>query len=356
MQRAIMLVMAAGAVIGGIDRLLGNRFRLGERFEEGFMLLGPTALSMAGILCLAPLLSGLLGASVARLYRLIGLDPAMLAGILAIDMGGYPMAVSLAESEAVGRYAGIVVAAIFGCTLTFTIPVGMGILGGEEKQCFARGILFGLSAMPVSLWLGGVLCGVGPLETLRQLLPVILLSALLIFGLLRWPERTQRLFHGFSEGLKALITVGLILGAVQYMTGFALIPDLMPLEEAMATVSAIGIVLLGSLPTAELLMRLLKRPLDALGGRLGLGRAGMAGLLVGTVSLMPMLALMKEMNRRGRVVNAAAAVCSTSALAAHLGYTASQAPGMLMPLLAAKLVGGLIGAAVALAVSKREKV
>ncbi len=354
MQRAIMWIMAIGAVLGGADRLIGSRFRLGERFEEGFMLLGPAALSMAGILCLTPLLSDLLGASVARLYRLLGLDPAMLAGILAIDMGGYPMAVSLAENGVVGRYAGIVVAAIFGCTVSFTIPVGMGLLGRGEKKDFARGILLGLAVMPVALWLGGVLCGVKPLETMKQLLPVLLLSALLIFGLLRWPERTQRLFHVFSEGLKALITIGLILGAVQYMTGFALIPGLMPLEEAMATVSAIGIVLLGSLPTAELFMRILKRPLDWLGARLGLNRAGMAGLLMGMVSMMPVLAMMKEMDRRGRVVNAAAAVCSTSALAAHLGYAASQAPDLLLPMLAAKLAGGLIGAAVALATVRRE--
>ena len=57
MNQIIMWIMAVGAVLGGVDRIAGNRFGLGKRFEEGFTLLGPTALSMSGIICLTPLLS-----------------------------------------------------------------------------------------------------------------------------------------------------------------------------------------------------------------------------------------------------------------------------------------------------------
>ena len=53
-NRIIMIIMALGAVAGGIDRILGNRFGYGKKFEEGFQYLGPTALSMVGIICLAP--------------------------------------------------------------------------------------------------------------------------------------------------------------------------------------------------------------------------------------------------------------------------------------------------------------
>ena len=57
MEQAIMWIMAAGAVIGGLDRLFGGKLGLGGKFDEGFLYLGPTALSMAGVICLAPLLS-----------------------------------------------------------------------------------------------------------------------------------------------------------------------------------------------------------------------------------------------------------------------------------------------------------
>ena len=36
----IKYFIAFGALVGGIDRLIGNRFGLGERFENGFRLLG----------------------------------------------------------------------------------------------------------------------------------------------------------------------------------------------------------------------------------------------------------------------------------------------------------------------------
>ena len=56
MNQVIMWIMAFGVLLGGIDRILGNPRGYGKKFEEGFMLLGPTALSMAGMICLAPVL------------------------------------------------------------------------------------------------------------------------------------------------------------------------------------------------------------------------------------------------------------------------------------------------------------
>ncbi len=92
MNRIIMIIMAAGVVLGGVDRICGNRLGYGEKFEEGFKLLGPTALSMTGMICLAPVLADILGRVIVPFYRMIGVDPAMFGGMLAIDMGGYQLA------------------------------------------------------------------------------------------------------------------------------------------------------------------------------------------------------------------------------------------------------------------------
>ena len=91
MDKIMMWVMAICALIGGVDQLAGNKFGLGRRFEDGFQLLGPTALSMAGLICITPLLSLGLEHTVVPLYRILHLDPGMLGGVLAIDMGGYQL-------------------------------------------------------------------------------------------------------------------------------------------------------------------------------------------------------------------------------------------------------------------------
>lgn len=87
MDKIMMWVMAICAMIGGVDQLAGNKFGLGRRFEDGFQLLGPTALSMAGLICITPLLSLGLEHTIVPLYRILHLDPGMLGGVLAIDMG-----------------------------------------------------------------------------------------------------------------------------------------------------------------------------------------------------------------------------------------------------------------------------
>ena len=183
MNQVILWIMAAGVVLGGIDRIFGSPKGYGKKFEEGFFFLGPTALSMAGMICLAPVLAKTLGRLIIPAFGLLGVDPAMFGGLLAIDMGGYQLACSLAQNPLMGQYAGIVIAAVFGCTVVFTIPVGMGIVEKEDKPLFAQGIMIGLMVMPVSLVAGGLVCGLSLLEIVHQNLPVLVFSLLLLLGL-----------------------------------------------------------------------------------------------------------------------------------------------------------------------------
>lgn len=348
MERAIMWILACGALLGGLDRILGNRLHLGEKFEQGFLLLGPTALSMAGILCLVPLLARLLSACVAPLFAPLGIDPAVFAGFLAVDMGGYPLAVGAAADPAVGRFAGVVLASTLGCTVSFTIPVGMSALRTEDRPAFSRGALFGLAGLPAALVVGGLICGLTFKQLIVQSLPVLLLAALVILGLWKWTAGMIRGFSIFARCIQILSTAGLMLGAFEFMTGRALLPGLAPLEDGMAVVASIGVAMLGSLPAAELLQRALRRPLQWLSGRTGMNSASIAALLAGAVSVLPAIAMMRDMDARGKVVNAAFMVCAASALAAHLGFVAGVDAGMVPALLASKFAGGAAGALIAL--------
>lgn len=355
MSTVILWVMALGAVLGGLDRIARNRFGLGEKFEEGFMLLGPTALSMAGIICIVPTLSRILEWLVAPLYIGIGVDPAMLGGLLAIDMGGYPLAAELARNPATGQYAGIIVAAVLGCTVTFTVPVGMGVLRKEDRPYFAKGMLYGLIAMPAALIVGGLMSGLSMAELLWQNIPVFVFSAALLIGIWKKAETMIRIFTVLASGIRILSTIGLIIGAFCYMTGLEAGGYIAPLTEAMGTVSAIGIVMLGSLPIAELVQRLLKKPLEWAGRRTGMNSASAAGLLIGMVSVLPAIVLLKDMDKRGKIVNGAFFVSAASMLAAHLGFTAGVCPDMIGALIAAKLTGGAAGILVALASTRHLK-
>ncbi len=348
MNQILMIVMAAGAVLGGVDRILGNRFGLGGQFEKGFMLLGPMALSMAGIICLAPVLADALGRVIVPFYQLIGVDPAMFGTLLAIDMGGYQLARELAADPLVGSYAGLVVSAMFGCTLVFTIPVGMGMIPTEDRPLFARGIMLGLASMPVGLIAGGLPAGLSLSTSLHQNLPVFALSLLLLLGLWKLPDRMVKGFCLLAQGIKIVATAGLALAAVESLTGWNPVPGMAPIGEAMGVVASIGVVMLGSLPVAELLRRALERPFTLLGGKLGVKSQALTGMLVSLATPLPALSMYREMDRRGKVAAGAFLVSGASLLAAHMGFVVSTEPDMLVPLMAGKLSGAFAAAILAL--------
>ena len=76
----IVYLMVVFMALGAIDRIIGNRFGLGEKFEEGILAMGSLALAMVGIICLAPVLANLLRPVVVPFYQFLGADPAMFAG------------------------------------------------------------------------------------------------------------------------------------------------------------------------------------------------------------------------------------------------------------------------------------
>lgn len=351
-SQILMYLMAFGALLGGIDRILGNRLGYGKCFEEAFLLLGSIGLSMAGIICLAPVLSSLLGHVVVPLFAALGLDPGMAGSILAIDMGGYQLAMELSADPEIGKFSGILVSAIFGCTVVFTIPVGLSIMEEEDRPYFTKGILLGLTSMPGAIFIGGLIFGLPLGKILRNSLPVLLVSLLLFIGIARKPKAVTRGFQYFARIIQAIATLGLTLGAVQYMTGLVILPGLAPLAEAMEVACSISIVMLGSMPLAELVKRLLKVPFAWIGTRTGLNSASTTGILIGMVSVVPALAMVPQMDKRGKVVNGAFVVCGASTFAAHLAFTVSTQPELVPALLAAKLLGGLLGAVIAFAATR----
>lgn len=351
-NQIIMYILTFGAALGGIDLILGNKFGYGDKFESGFQMLGPVALSMAGIICLAPVLSAVLGRIVEPFCNLVHMDPGIFGSVLAIDMGGYQLSVDLAADPLFGQFSGAVVSSIFGCTIVFSIPVGLGFLTDEDRPYFTKGILIGLSTMPVTVLTAALLLNMNIADTLWNCSPVLLLSCLLGFGVRKKPEAMMKGFLIFSKCVKIVAIFGLTVAAVSHLAGITLITELLPLEDAMATVSSICIVMLGSMPLAELIQRLLKKPFTFLNRKYGLNSASVTGLMLGLVSATPALAMIHQMNRRGQVVISAALVSCICSFGAHFAFANSLCPQMVPALLAAKLLGGLLGGGIALYASR----
>ena len=352
----LIAVMAAFAVAGAIDRIFGNRWGMGKEFEEGILAMGSLALAMVGIVCLAPVLASLLKPVIVPVFAFLGADPAMFAGtILACDMGGGALAVELAASHQAAMLGGVLTGSMLGATVVFTIPVAMGILEEKDRPVMAQGILCGIVTIPLGVLAGGLTAGFPIGMVLRNLIPIVIIGALIALGLWRAENAMVRGFEVFGRLVVAVVTVGLAAAVVEALTGFVIIPGMAPISEGFETVGTIAIVLAGAFPLVLVITKLLRKPLMAAGRWLGINDAAAAGLIASLANSIATFGMVKDMNRRGKVVNIAFAVSAAFVFGDHLGFTAGFAPEMIGPMIVGKLVGGVSAIAVAMWLTGKEE-
>ena len=353
----LIAIMAVFAVLGALDRIFGNKFGLGQEFENGILAMGSLAMAMVGIICLAPVLANLLKPIVVPVYNFLGADGAMFAGtILACDMGGGALAQELTSDSQAALLGGVITGSMLGATVVFTIPVAMGILREDDRPFLAKGILCGVVTIPIGVLVGGLVAGFPLLMVLRNLIPIVLIALLIALGLWKWEKWMIKGFGLFGKGIIALITVGLVAAIVETLTGFVIIPGLAPISDGFETVGAIAIVLAGAFPLVYAITKLLKKPLLKLGKALGVNDTAAAGLIASLANSIATFEMMKNMDRRGKVVNVAFAVSAAFVFGDHMGFTAGFAPEMLPAVILGKLAGGVTAVAVALLLTRKEKV
>ena len=350
----LIAIMAVFAVLGALDRIFGNKFGLGQEFENGILAMGSLAMAMIGIICLAPVLANLLKPIVIPVYNFLGADGAMFAGtILACDMGGGALAKELTSDAQAAALGGVITGSMLGATVVFTIPVAMGILQDEDKPFLAKGILCGVVTIPVGVLVGGLVAGFDLLMVLRNLVPIVLIALLIALGLWKWEKGMIKGFGLFGKGIIALITAGLVCAIVETLTGFVIIPGLAPISEGFETVGAIAIVLAGAFPLVYAITKLLKKPLLKLGKVLGVNDTAAAGLIASLANSIATFEMMKNMDKRGKVVNVAFAVSAAFVFGDHMGFTAGFAPEMLPAVILGKLAGGISAVVVALLLTRK---
>lgn len=352
----LIWIMGGFALLGAIDRIFGNRWGLGKEFEEGILAMGSLALAMVGIVCLAPLLAKLLKPVIVPVYALLGADPAMFAGtILACDMGGGALAMEMTENAQAALLGGVITGSMLGATIVFTIPVAMGILQEADRPAMAKGILCGIVTIPVGVLVGGLVAGFPIGMVLRNLVPIVLIAALIVVGLWKAESAMVRGFALFGKFVVILVTAGLASAIVEGLTGYAILPGLAPISSGFETVGTIAIVLAGAFPLVFVITKLLRRPLMAVGRKLGINDTAAAGLIASLANSIATFGMVKDMNQRGKVINIAFAVSAAFVFGDHLGFTAGFAPEMLPAVIAGKLAGGVSAIAVAMLLTKEEK-
>ena len=362
----IMMIMMIFMLVGAIDKIMGNKKGYGEKFEEGFNAIGPLAISMAGVVAAAPVLATILGPVIKPIYNFFGADSSMFATtLLACDMGGYPLAMELAgDNVAIGNFAGLILGTMMGPTIVFTIPVALGIISKDDRSYLGAGVLAGLITVPIGCIVGGLAMstmteyklGIGTI--LQNLIPVIIIAALIVIGLWFAPAKMIYGFNVFGTGVTIVITAFTAIAVFEQITGIMFplfdvmaikdeVTGLSPLDSGLLTCGQIGIVLIGAFPMVEWITRTFGGVLKKLGGALGINEQASAGMVANLANNIAMFNIMGEMDPKGKLLNVAFAVSAAFVFGDHLGFTAGVNQEMVTPVIIGKLVAGITALIVA---------
>ena len=359
----IMMIMMIFMIIGAVDRMMGNKHGYGEQWESGFLAMGDLAMAMAGVVAAAPVLALILRPIIAPVYTLVGADTSMFATtLLACDMGGYPLAMQLAEDEAIGNFAGLILGTMMGPTIVFTIPVALGIIKKEDRGYLGAGTLAGMITIPIGCIAGGLVMNMTPykigiVRILQNLIPVIIVAGLIVAGLWFVPAKMINGFNVFGNWVTIVITFFTAIAVFEYQTGikFPLMnimvePDadgVIPLESGLLVCGQIAITLIGAFPMVLWIQRTFKGPLSAVGKALGMNDQATTGMIANLANNIAMFNILGDMDPKGKLLNCAFAVSAAFVFGDHLGFTAGANKEMIFPMIVGKLVAGITAVIVA---------
>ena len=343
------------AVIAALDRIFGSKLGLGDEFERGISMAGPLIMAMGGMLILVPvisnLLSGISGASSA--FFDFSIIP---AALLANDMGASQIAMSLAASEEVGLLNGMVTSSMMGCTVSFLIPYVLQFTKKERHGDVVFGLLCGIITIPIGVFISGLMIGVNALSLVFVLLPLLLFAGLLALGILKFEKITVKIFIGIGWVLKVVITFGLIVGIVDFLIGFEIVPGVDSLENVMKTIANILCIMVGVLPLLEILKKVLKKPLSLMGRSLGINDTSALGMFVTLGTCLSTFEMSADMDRRGLIFNSAFAVSASFMFIDHLAWTMSVAPETTLAVIVGKMTSGIAAVVFAYILCKKKKI
>lgn len=348
------LIFGFFALLGAMDMLAGNRFRLGAAFEKGIMTTGPLILSMAGMIVLSPVLAQGISRVLGPVCAALGMDLSVLAGFFPVDAGGATMAYALSDNAPLRAYNGILVASMLGATICPVIPLALQTVPKKFHDDVLTGLLCGIATIPVGCILPGLFLGaeIGPL--LLSSLPMLVISGAICFGLWKNPTLVSRLLGWVGKLLMAFVTVGILIGMLELFAGVKAFPQIALLSEAFTIIGNIAVLLAGVFPLLEILSRLLKKPIDALGRKMRISGTSVLGLVTTLANSIPVFSLLEQMDKRGRILNMAFAVSAGYAFGDHLAFVLSYDRAYALPMVAGKVIAGLAALGVALLVSQRQ--
>ncbi|WP_053984695.1 ethanolamine utilization protein EutH [Niameybacter massiliensis] len=347
--KILFLIIAGFLVLGGMDYLIGNRFGLGSQFKKGLEAVGALSLNMIGIYMLAPILAQGLIVVLEPIAHLFKIDPSIIpTTFLAVDMGGLQLGRQLAYTSEMASFSGIILASNLGATLSFSIPVALGMIKKEDLPYFLKGLVVAIIVIPIGNFVGGLVQGVPLVTLIINSIPLFLLSIILGYCTIKYTNAVVKFFTAFSKLITTISVLGLIAVGTSVVLGIDFLPAAMPpLQEAAEVVVRIGLFLAGAYPMLYCLQKGLQSVTKPLANRLQVNDITIVGMIGALASNLLTFGDLEEMDKKGKVIASAFGISGGFMLGGQLAFVSAMEERMIIPFLTSKIIAGILSVIIA---------
>lgn len=354
---AITVIVLVFSVSGAVDYIIGNKIGIGKEFEKAFSLFCPMALSMLGMIIIAPAIGVWLTPVFEGFYKIFGIDPSIIpASLFANDMGGMTLAQSICKTQSIGDFNAFVVSSMMGCVISFTIPFSLGIVKKNQQKELFFGFLCGIVTIPVGSFVAGIICNLNPIAVIINLLPLIILAIIVAVALILIPEICIKCFFAFGLFMKTLAVFGLASSIFTFLIKIEISPYFDTFENAAFICANACVTLSGALPLMFILSKLLNKPLNKLGSKIGVDSISALAFIGSLVTNASTFGVMDKMGKKGVVLNSAFAVSASFVFGSHLAFTMAFDKTYVLPMIVGKIVSGICAVILALLIYKDDKI
>lgn len=349
----LTIIILSFSVLGAVDKLIGNKFGLGNEFEKGFKIFVPMVFSMLGMLVIAPAVGVWLTPFFDWFYEAFKIDPSIIpASLFANDMGGMTLATEICKSSTVGNFNAFVVSSMMGCVVSFTIPFAIGIVKKEHHKDMFFGILCGIVTIPVGCIVAGLFCGIDIFNLLIVLLPLMIFSAVLGVMLVLFKNFCIKIFIILGHVIRWVAIIGLACAIFTFLTKIQICKYFDSFENAVFICVNACVTLSGMFPFMFVVLKLLNKPLEKVGSKIGVDSFSAFSLLSTLVTNATTFSSMEKMNKKGVVINSAFAVSAAFVFGSHLAFTMAFNSTYILPMVVGKIISGIAAVTLALLIYK----
>lgn len=385
----VVYIIMFFAVWGCLASIFKPESEMGNQFLEGINAIGSIFLPVAGIMASLPILISLITNFISPVFAFFGADPAIAATtFLAVDMGGYQLAESLAVTKESWIMA-TTVGYMAGATIVFSIPVALKTVKEKYHRQMSLGIMIGFITIPVGVLVSNIIIALmspsvralsstsAAAQTVilnmtfqtifLNLIPLLIICFLMAFGLWKKPDMMIAGFKGFGRFMDAFTKIVFTLVVVEYFTGIfstlfgvwpfePIIADEADINRALEVAGYIGIMLCGAFPMVYFMQTRLEKPLERLGNKVGLSSKVVTGILAAAANVIALFSMIDDSFEDHEIIAVIAfSVCGAFVIGDHLAFTANFQPNLIVPVMIGKLAAGIVAVTIALKVFKPKK-